>query len=106
VKKIYNKLIRDRIPEIIRSDGKQFDFKIMSENEYRQALLEKLVEEAQEAAQSCDDNLPIELADLYEVIDAVMAAWKIRQKEVKGIQAKRREQRGGFERRIKLLWTE
>jgi predicted house-cleaning noncanonical NTP pyrophosphatase (MazG superfamily) len=47
-----------------------------------------------------------ELADLYEVIDAILAACEISREEVLERQRERRQQRGGFERRLKLLWTE
>ena len=102
----YNKLIRDRIPEIIEAEGKRFDIEIMSDVEYRLALLTKLSEEAQEASRATPEKLATELADLYEVIDAVMGAHGIDQDTVLGIQRERRSQRGGFEQRLKLLWVE
>jgi predicted house-cleaning noncanonical NTP pyrophosphatase (MazG superfamily) len=105
VKIFYNKLIRDRIPEIISSGGKQAQVEVMSEAEYREALLEKLVEEAQEATQAGKDDLITEIADLYEVIDAILVAWNISHEEVSKLQTDRRQQRGGFEGQLKLLWT-
>ena len=48
--KTYNKLVRDRIPEIIAAEGRQYATETMADTEYRQALLVKLVEEAQEVA--------------------------------------------------------
>jgi predicted house-cleaning noncanonical NTP pyrophosphatase (MazG superfamily) len=45
-----HKLVRDRIPETIQQDGRECATEMMSEAEYRQALLQKLLEEAQEAA--------------------------------------------------------
>ena len=50
MKKEYHKLVRDRIPEIIRKSGNECEFVILSEAEYRQALRQKLIEEAGEAA--------------------------------------------------------
>jgi predicted house-cleaning noncanonical NTP pyrophosphatase (MazG superfamily) len=102
----YNKLVRDRIPEIIRADGKQAGVEELDEAGYRQALLEKLVEEATEAARASQAELGKELADLYEVIDAILVAWDIPPGEVLALKGERRRQRGGFERRLKLLWTE
>ena len=106
MKKTYNKLVRDHIPDIIRANGKESEIDVMGESEYREALLIKLVEEAQEAAQSRAADLASELADLYEVMDAILVAWDIQKEEVRSIQANRRELRGGFERRLKLLWVE
>ena len=71
-RKIYNKLVRDRIPEIIAADGRQFATEIMNEDEYRRALLAKLVEEAQEVASAEVDEIAKEIADLCEVIDALV----------------------------------
>jgi len=102
----YNKLIRDRIPEIIEAEGKTCHIEVMPEEEYRQALLAKLVEEAQEAFQAGTDRLVTELADLYEVIDAVLAAHGIDRETVLQVQAQRRSERGGFEQRLKLLWVD
>ena len=102
----YNKLVRDRIPEIIEASSKRCGIETMPETEYRQALLEKLVEEAQEAHQAAPDELITELADLQEVIAALLAAWHISPEKVQQIQDQRRAERGGFEQRLKLLWTE
>lgn len=102
----YHKLVRDRIPEIIRASGRECAVVIMSEAEYRQALLEKLVEEAQEAVQAGPQGLVRELADLYEVLDAVLAAHRIERETVWKEQEQRRIERGGFQERLRLLWTE
>ena len=102
----YNKLVRDRIPEIIQNSGKRCQVETLSETEYRQALLEKLVEEAQEARQAGAGDLVTEMADLQEVIAAVLAAWQISPEQVQQVQRQRHLERGGFERRLQLLWTE
>jgi predicted house-cleaning noncanonical NTP pyrophosphatase (MazG superfamily) len=102
----YNKLVRDRIPEIIQASGKRYSVETMPDAEYRQALLEKLVEEAQEARQANPDALMTELADLQEVIGAVMAACGISPQAVQQVQDQRHAERGSFERRLRLLWTE
>lgn len=106
MRKEYNKLVRDRIPEIIRKDGRECEFAQMSEEEYRQALLEKLIEEAQKAATAEPQELVTELADLYEVIDAVMRVYRIERDLVLAEQKRRQTERGGFNKRIRLLWTQ
>ena len=73
----HNKLIRDCIPKIIRQAGRECKIETMSQSEYHQALLKKLIEEAKEAAEAKPDNLMEELADIYEVIDAILANLKI-----------------------------
>jgi predicted house-cleaning noncanonical NTP pyrophosphatase (MazG superfamily) len=106
MRKEYRKLVRDRIPEIIEKDGRGCEVAILSEDEYRQALRAKLIEEAKEAAAAESGKLAVELADLYEIVDAVMAAYGIERTLVLAEQKKRRIERGGFEKRIQLLWTE
>ena len=106
MRQIYNKLVRDRIPEIIRATGRDCGIEIMPLAEYRQALLEKLVEEAQEASQAHAETLATELADLYEVIDAVIEAYDLDRGALLRNQLSRHEQRGGFGKRIRLLWTQ
>jgi predicted house-cleaning noncanonical NTP pyrophosphatase (MazG superfamily) len=103
----YNKLVRDRIPEIIQQEGRTAITEIMGQGEYLEALRLKLVEEAQEAAQSLPEaDLIKELADVYEVIDALLAAYQIDRDAVLSTQQKRRDQRGGFQNRIRLVSTE
>lgn len=102
----YNKLVRDKIPEIIQQAGRECEVTTLSNVEYLEALRQKLIEEAQEAALASPDNLVTELADLYEVIDAVLLAFEIEQETVLAVQKQRRQERGGFERKIKLLWTQ
>ncbi|WP_199247537.1 nucleoside triphosphate pyrophosphohydrolase [[Phormidium] sp. ETS-05] len=102
----YHKLIRDNIPDIIRQQQVNFATKILSEEQYRQALRQKLLEEAAEAATANDENLVMELADLYEVIDALMAVSGISPEAVQATQNQRRQERGGFTQRLMLLWTD
>lgn len=105
MRKEYNKLVRDRIPEIILHEGRNCETATMSESEYLQALREKLVEEAQEAAEADPTKLVTELADLHEIMDALAAAYSIEQTTVLAEQKQRRAERGGFSRRIRLLAT-
>ncbi|HIK12138.1 MAG TPA: nucleoside triphosphate pyrophosphohydrolase [Oscillatoriaceae cyanobacterium M33_DOE_052] len=102
----YNKLVRDNIPDIIRHQQVNFATKILSEEQYRQALRQKLLEEAAEAATANDENLVMELADLSEVIDALMAVYGISLETVQETQNQRRRERGGFTQRLMLLWTD
>lgn len=104
--KNHNKLIRDRIPEIIQSAGKQCATEVLCEEDYQQALRQKLIEEAHEAATAIGDDLIQELADLYEVIDGLMLVYHVDREAVVKIQEERRAERGGFNKRLRLLWVE
>jgi predicted house-cleaning noncanonical NTP pyrophosphatase (MazG superfamily) len=103
---LYHKLVCDRIPEILRCDGRTYEIVTMNEEEYRQALREKLIEEAKEATSASSSELVTELADLYQVIEALMQSYNITLNQVQTEQERRRIERGGFEQRIRLVWME
>jgi len=98
----YNKLVRDRIPEIIRRNGDECVVEVMTDEDYRRALRRKLVEEATEAAEASPDHLSTELADLQEVSAALIAAEGLDRATVSAIQEQRRAERGGFSGRLRL----
>lgn len=79
---------------------------MLSEEDYQQALRQKLIEESHEAATAIGDDLIKELADLYEVIDGLMLVYHIDREAVVKIQEERRAERGGFNKRLRLLWVE
>lgn len=106
MKKEYNKLVRDRIPEILLEAGLNFEISTLSETEYRQLLRQKIIEEAQELAESNAEHLLTELADLYEVLDALIETYGLSLDAILKKQKQRRLERGGFKQRIQLLWTE
>ena len=103
MRKTYHKLVRDRIPEIIREPGKACEVITLAAEEFQQALRRKLVEEAQEVVGASGEELVVELADVYEILDVLMSAVGISEGQVRHVQAKRRAERGGFEQYLKLL---
>ena len=98
-------LVRDRIPEIIRKSGNECEVAVLSDAEYRQALRQKLIEEAAEAAAADGEDLVAELADLCEVMDALMLSYGVSGDRLLAEKIKRRETRGGFAQKIMLLRT-
>ena len=102
----YNKLVRDAIPAIIERQGKACCISTLSEAAYQLALREKLLEEAVEAKDAPLDQLKEELADLYELLDALASAHGWSEAEVRQIQAKKRQARGGFGQRVFLEWVD
>ncbi len=102
----YYKLVRDRIPEIIEREGLVCAVTTLDDDTFRDALRAKLVEEASEAAEATADALVTEVADLYEVIDALLAIEGVDPEDVRAIQALRRRDRGSFNQRILLHWTD
>lgn len=96
------KLVRDRIPEIMRAEGKSPDVEHISGESLRSALKDKLVEEAvelREAADLSDDksgDIREELADVLEVVDALADVYDLDREEILAAQRKKRADRGGF----------
>lgn len=70
---IYNKLIRDKIPEITKADGWISKTRVLNKKEYIIELRKKILEEAKELSEgSGHDNLIEELSDIQEIIDAIL----------------------------------
>ena len=95
----YHKLVRDKIPEIIKKDGKSCVCAELSQEDYITMLDQKLNEELAEYQESKSME---ELADLLEVMSAVAAARGSSLDEVEKIRLKKKEKRGGFEKKILL----
>ena len=95
----YHKLVRDRIPEIIEADGKICDYETLSDKDYIILLDQKLNEELAEYQESKSLE---ELADLLEVMQAVVKARGWTLKELEQVRADKAVKRGGFERKILL----
>ena len=70
---VYNKLVRDLIPDIIKSSNKKCDFSVLEEKEFKLELKKKLVEEALELLNAGSEEESInELADIYEVLEHII----------------------------------
>ena len=102
----HNKLVRDRIPEIIGSRGDRAVTRVLNEAGYRDALLAKLVEEAHEASGAGAEELPAELADVLEVLQALAKTLGMSWEQLRALAADKRTRRGGFEGRIFLEYVE
>ena len=96
---IYNKLVRDNIPEIIEASGKTCETEILSDEEYLQMIDKKLDEELAEYHQ---DHSIEELADLLEVLYATAKARGYSIEELEHVRVEKQKVRGGFNKRILL----
>ena len=100
---IYNKLVRDRIPEIIRSQGEVPHVRVLDHDEYKQYLDQKLDEEVAEFHQG---NCVEELADILEVVYALAQELNCSKEELMKVYQKKHDARGGFSDRILLISKE
>jgi len=97
--KSYNKLIRDRIPEVIEADGKTCMTEILSDEQYVEMLDAKLNEELSEYQES---KTLEELADLLEVMRSVIRARGWTWEKLEQVRQEKALQRGGFEKKLLL----
>lgn len=95
----YNKLVRDKIPDIIATEGKTCVCETLSDDEYIAKLYEKLREEVEEFITS--DNVE-ELADIGEVMHAILVYKHISVEQFQAIRDKKCAVRGGFNKRLLL----
>lgn len=103
MKKSYNKLVRDNIIDIIKNDNKKCSYRILDDNEYFKCLNQKLIEEHQEY----NENYSIEeLADMQEVIDAILKFKGISKRDFEEIKLKKSAKNGSFDKKIFLIDVE
>ena len=99
-RKKHNKLVRDKIPQLVRRQGGLPIIRIADEAEYWKKLKEKLLEEVQEFNAS---EAGEELADILEVIDAITDYKGFTKQAVQGLKRDKLRRRGGFTKRIILI---
>ena len=96
----YKKLVRDKIPDIIKADGGECEFRVIDSNkEYKQYLDRKLREEVNEFISSPSIG---EIADILEVLDALKAFHNFSVEDIKEAKRLKRKTHGGFIGRIVL----
>jgi predicted house-cleaning noncanonical NTP pyrophosphatase (MazG superfamily) len=103
----YNKLVRDKILEIISADGKKAIAHEADDKEYGGKLFEKFLEEGKELLQKYKEGAPIddlkgELADISEVQRAICRYLKISLAKLEQARKKKAKERGAFKKRIIL----
>ena len=99
-KKIYNKLVRDKIPDIIQMQGSIPIIQTLNDREFTKALYKKLWEEVEEFLS--DYNVE-ELVDVYEVLLAILHAHNISLDEFEEMCNKKSQEKGVFEKKIFLI---
>lgn len=97
-----SKLVRDKIPDIMKSEGKNPTFHVANENQFYDLLKEKLLEEVNEFL---ENDSPEELCDILEVIYAICENKKRTKQTLEQIRLKKLEERGSFTKRFVLEIT-
>lgn len=99
----YDKLIRDKIPQIIESKGHKVIVETLNDDDYLINLNKKLQEELDEYI--ADNNVE-ELADLVEVVYAILKYKKVNLEEFETIRKEKVDNRGAFDKRLFLKEVE
>ncbi|WP_436371771.1 nucleoside triphosphate pyrophosphohydrolase [Cytobacillus sp. BC1816] len=103
----YNKLVRDRIPEIIAETGKNYSTRILDQSEFIQELKKKSIEELDEYLNANNDEEAIEeLSDLLEVVHALAETHGASIEKVEELRRHKAKERGGFKEKILLIDVE
>ncbi len=107
MKKIYyNKLIRDRIPEKITKNGGLFKIEKLDQKSFERELIKKVGEEATGLLHAkTKEEIASELGDIIDVIEEVKKVKKISRKEIESAQRKAYDVKGGFKKKLFLVWS-
>ncbi|MGE7661312.1 nucleoside triphosphate pyrophosphohydrolase [Peribacillus sp. NPDC097197] len=104
---VHNKLVRDRIPQIIEATGKKYTTRVLNDNEYIDELKKKSFEELQEYVETDNKEDAIEeLADVLEIMHALAEYHGSSMEEVEEVRRSKAAKRGGFMEKIYLIEVE
>lgn len=106
MEQVFNKLVRDNVPEIIRAKGEEAVTRILEGDEFKKELYKKLLEESNEVitAEKVEDLL-VELADVLEVVQAIAELNGKQLEDIMEIAKQKKAKRGGFQKRVFLEKT-
>lgn len=102
MERVYNKLVRDKIPEIIEGKNETPVTRILNDDEYKLELEKKLYEEYKEVIESSGEDRLFELADMIEVIKSLALLSGKTLEDIIELANGKRNKRGGFEKKIFL----
>lgn len=106
-RKTYNKLIRDKIPEIIKKDNAIPKISELNDEQFKIALKEKLVEEAKELLEAkTDEEILNELSDVLQLLESIALNNNLSIIQVEKQKEKKKQERGGFEKKLFLEYVD
>lgn len=104
---VYNKLVRDLIPEVIQKDGKKCTTRVLAPEEHLGEIKLKMQEEALEFKEATEQKDAIEeLADVLELVHAALDVYNVSYQELERVRLAKKEKRGGFSDGIYLVEVE
>ena len=102
----YNKLCRDKIPDIIHGKGFECEVREANHDEYKREIVRKIYEEASGvASRDTKEHMIEELADLMLTIDAVKKEFGIEDSELEAAVQRSIDEKGGYDKRLYLSWS-
>jgi predicted house-cleaning noncanonical NTP pyrophosphatase (MazG superfamily) len=101
--KEYNKLIRDRIGEVIEKEGRIPVLRTLDNDEYMIELKKKLLEEVDEFLNAPNESVIEEMADIYEVLEHLQESLSIKEEDLLVFKAKKAQIKGKFRKRLFLV---
>jgi predicted house-cleaning noncanonical NTP pyrophosphatase (MazG superfamily) len=96
----YNKLVRDKVPEIIRASGRTCEYKILGKSEIKNALKDKLLEKAQVFMNSPSED---ELSDIYELLDTIVEEFEYEPLHIDYLKIQNKENKGTYAEKMFLI---
>lgn len=102
----YNKLVRDKIPEIIESNGEKPIIRVLNDAEYNEELIKKLNEEYHEVIEADEESVIEELADMLEVMESIALLHNKTLEDILDTKEKKKIKRGGFSKKLYLKGVE
>lgn len=104
---VHNKLVRDKVVDHLKNKGIKYKASPLRKKERIPSFLfKKLHEEIKELENAVGNDRVSEFADVYEVLEEIARELKIKTQKIRRAQKKKRQDKGGFARKILLYWTD
>jgi len=101
---VFNKLVRDLIPQVIEAGGKTCNVRILEQGEHLEEIKAKMQEEALEFLEAASPEEAIEeLADILELVHTAIQMYDVSYEQLEHIRTQKKRQRGGFSKGIYLI---
>ncbi|MEB2281804.1 nucleoside triphosphate pyrophosphohydrolase [Lysinibacillus xylanilyticus] len=101
---IYNKLVRDLIPQVIEENGKTCIIRVLEQGEHLEEIKVKMQEEALEFLEATSSKEAVEeLVDILELVHTAIQMYDVSYEQLEQIRTQKKNQCGGFSKGIYLV---